>query len=251
MEFSDKETEPVFAIPPKSEPLLWLFVSWLRRCSVNFIKSLPVFLGLSVVLIVAAMLFPLFYTTFIGGHFEQKASGTMVLYDLYSAFIYLLIPAFVTRFVFRDSLADLGWRAPVKRGHAVVFTLLALGILVPYILMFTQQSSFRQFYSVHDAGWGKLVFFNLVIFPVYYFVEEFFYRGFLFLYLWKKVGWHSFWITDILFTFSHLGKPGLEILLCIPASVVFNCLTLATRSFFPAFVVHFTLGTVLFLVVNF
>jgi membrane protease YdiL (CAAX protease family) len=64
------------------------------------------------------------------------------------------------------------------------------------------------------------------------------------------VKWHSFWITDVLFTFSHLGKPGMEILLCIPASVVFNCLTLGTRSFFPAAVVHFVLGTVLFLVVN-
>ena len=81
-----------------------------------------------------------------------------------------------------------------------------------------------------------------IFLPLYYFSEEFFFRGFLFLLLWKKVRWHSFWITDILFAAAHILKPGLEILLCIPASVIFNVLTLYSRSIVPALMVHLIVG---------
>jgi membrane protease YdiL (CAAX protease family) len=245
MEYSNKDSESVYAIPQKSTQWLASIFLFLHK----IIKSLPVFLLLSVALIILAMLFPIFYTTFIGSY-NSNTDGALILYDCYCAFIYLVIPVGATKYIFTDTLTDLGWKTPAKPGHAIIFTTIALAILIPYICLFAQQTNFRHFYSVHDSSFTKLFFVNMVIFPPYYFVEEFFFRGFLFLYLWKKVRWHSFWITDILFTFSHLGKPGLEILLCIPASVVFNCLTLATRSFYPAFFVHFTLGTVLFLIVN-
>ena len=91
----------------------------------------------------------------------------------------------------------------------------------------------------------------MVLFPFYYIGEECFFRGFLFLGLWRRVRWHSFWITDVLFTLAHIGKPGLEILLCIPASIIFNCLTLFTRSIVPAVIVHTIMGIMLSILVTF
>jgi membrane protease YdiL (CAAX protease family) len=217
----------------------------------KILKSLPVFYLLVTALIMAAMWFKIVYEKLFGkGTFHFLDYSSLVLLDIYNALFYLVIPALFAVFILREPLSELGLKPPANLKRAAIFTILALVVLVPYICQFAHLTNFQKFYSMHDSSFTKLIVVNVFINPFYYFSEEFFFRGFLFLYLWKKVGWHSFWITDVFFTLSHLFKPGLEILLCIPASIVFNCLTLATRSFYPAFIVHYTLGVVLLLMVN-
>ena len=217
----------------------------------KILKSMPMFYLFTTLLIMAAMSFPIVYEDVFGKNsYHFLDDSTLVLLDIYNALIYLVIPAIFASFILREPLSELGLKVPINLTRASIFTLLALIVLVPYICQFAHLTNFQKFYSMHDSSVSKLIIVNLFINPFYYFTEEFFFRGFLFLYLWKKVRWHSFWITDVFFTLSHLFKPGLEILLCIPASIVFNCLTLATRSFYPAFIVHYTLGVVLLLLVN-
>jgi len=77
--------------------------------------------------------------------------------------------------------------------------MIGLAILLPWIIFFAHQTEFKG-YSFGTPTLPKYILILGVLFPLYYIGEEFFFRGFLFLGLWKRVGWHSFWITDIIFT---------------------------------------------------
>src|SRR3990167_4166366 len=62
---------------------------------------------------------------------------------------------------------------------------------------------------------------------------------FLFFGLLHKIGYHSFWITSLLFSFFHLTKPMPEILFAFLTSFLFCYLSLKTKSFIPAVIVHY------------
>ncbi len=119
-----------------------------------------------------------------------------------------------------------------------------------FLVLFSKQPEFQATYALGQPSIKKLILLNTVLFPSYYFSEEFFYRGFLFLGLWRRIKWHSFWVTDFIFAFAHLGKPGLEILLSMFASVVFNILTLSTKSIYPALITHWVVGCTFILLIN-
>ena len=93
-----------------------------------------------------------------------------------------------------------------------------------------------------NTGFIKFILVQLLILPPYYFCEEFFFRGFMFMGLWKKINWHSFWVTDIIFFYSHLGKPPLELIFALPVGIVLNYITLRTKSVYPAIIVHCIAG---------
>jgi len=165
-------------------------------------------------------------------------------------FYFFVLPALLTKFILKTPLKKVGYIIPKNQLKTYIAFIIAFLLLVPSMYALTQYPSFRAVYTLKDSPLIQLSVFAL-LFPIYYFAEEFFFRGFLFLSLWERLGWHSFWITDIIFTLSHFGKPMMEILLCIPASVIFNFLTLYTRSFFPAMVIHYIMGIFALVWVNF
>lgn len=178
------------------------------------------------------------------GVFDQTKIFSLFFFLIYSMICFFVFPAALAKFLFKESLSEMGLKKvdnPLKAG---ILVSLFLFILIPYIIFCAHRSEFHG-YSLGHPSLIKFGLISISFFPLYYFAEEFFFRGFLFISFWKKVRWHSFWITDIIFTFSHIGKPGLEILLCIPVSVMLNILTLSTRSIYPAVIVHSTLGILL------
>lgn len=150
----------------------------------------------------------------------------------------------------KKPLSHFGLQAP-KKNLSIMLICFFLALLMPYIYFFSQQKSFQLSYSWQHISLFNFLTINFLLMSVYYFAEEFFFRGFLFLSLWEKVRWHSFWITDIIFTLSHLGKPGLEVIFCIPVSIILNGVTLATRSIYPALIIHYSLGVFLNVLVNY
>jgi membrane protease YdiL (CAAX protease family) len=156
----------------------------------------------------------------------------------------------VAKVIFREKLSNLGMRMPQGKAKTVLLVILALAVLTPSIYLLSKLPDFKSYYSLKHPSLLRMSL-MITLLPLYYFAEEFFFRGFLFLGLWHRIGWHSFWITEIIFTLSHLHKPVIEILLCIPASVIFNCLSVYTRSFYPALMVHSSIGIFCLLVVNF
>lgn len=155
----------------------------------------------------------------------------------------VLVPLFVIRRSFKNP-ADYGWRMPENRGEAIRLAFLVTIALLPFAVWFAHLDSFQQYYSVRDVSPGYFVRMGVILSAILYPAEEFLLRGFLFLGIWKKAGYHSFWITAVLATIFHVSKPGGEIMFAPLLSVVLSFLTLKTKSFVPAAVVHYALALV-------
>lgn len=207
----------------------------------RFLKSTPIFFIFSIFTLYWQMRTPAYFIHSFNLTDPSQLSLLIVI-QVFSSFIFFcIVPAFVSRFFYTVKLKDLGLKFPAKNLKTLFATIFAFLLLVPTIYYLTKLPSVKSFYTLHQINIIEIVTIA-IFFPFYYFSEEFYFRGFLFLSLWERVGIHSFWITDIVFTLAHIGKPGMEILLCIPASVVFNCLTLYTKSIFPAIFVHSSMG---------
>jgi membrane protease YdiL (CAAX protease family) len=215
----------------------------------RFFKSSAALILFALYFLYLAINTNVYYTTYFGV-FDANQAPSLVFFILFSALILFILPAIVSKVILKDKLRSLGLALPKGKMKTVLLIIGALIILAPSIYLLTEQSQFKHYYTLKHATIQQVITMSL-LFPCYYISEEFFFRGFLFLGLWKRIGWHSFWITEIIFAVSHLNKPGMEILLCIPASVVFNCITLYTRSIFPAFIVHTTLGILILVLVNY
>ncbi len=165
----------------------------------------------------------------------------------YSFLLFFALPALVNRCIYKEKIIPLGLNIPENKTSAVLLILLAELMLIPAILILAKQSAFKHYYSMAGVSQGKLALMLLVVFPFYYFCEEFFFRGFLLVTLWRKVRWHSFWIVDILFVFAHFFKPFMEIVLAFPAGIIFAFLALRTRSIYPSMIVHYSMGIAMIL----
>lgn len=226
-----------------------IIISKLSYYFSQFLKSSFLLLVVSFIFYVCSTNVLVIYAKYFGKFDVRNISG-MLFFSVYSLFWLGVLPILFNKYIRRESLKDIGIALPNNRILAVLLIIVALALLIPFMIFFATQNTFQS-YSFGTLSTPQFIFIITFLFPIYYMGEECFIRGFLFLGLWKRVGWHSFWITDILFTLFHLGKPMPEVLLCIPASVVFNCLTLFTRSIIPAIIVHSMMGAVLSILVTY
>lgn len=215
----------------------------------QFFQTSPVLILYSISIIMLETDIVPIYTKWFGV-FDTTHIAPLVFMIIYFLLFSFGMSVFYIQFLMRKNINDFGLRFPKNKKLAIALTASALLFLVPYITYCATKTSFHG-YSLGSPSIPKFMFITGVLFPLFYFSEEFFFRGFLFISLWNRLGWHSFWITDIIFTVAHLGKPWLEVLLCIPASIIFNALTLVTRSILPAFVVHCSMGIILSTLVTF
>lgn len=169
-----------------------------------------------------------------------------------------LVPALVVQHVFRQKLANFGLSLPENMSKAVKLGAVITLVFLPIMFWFSKQASFQDYYAIKDS---LLVFtvLSLLINGIYYFAEEFMFRGFLLFGLFFGLGnrlgsrnlLHSFWIVNLLFAFFHLSKPLPEVFLAFFLGISLSYLSYKTKSFIPAVVVHFILAFILNLLINF
>lgn len=221
--------------------LLWNYTD-------RLLKTTPIFLLFSILIIISQDDATLDLARFL--NIADSIDQYLILESLMALLISFAIPAFYSKLVCKTNLTHLGLIAPKMTFNTLLLTGMAFLFFIPSVYLLLMHSSMKTFYTLkHTNAYELMVLIGLT--PLYYFTEEFFFRGFLFLSLWQRLKWHSFWITDIIFTLSHIGKPGLEILFCIPASVAFNALTLYTKSIYPAILVHSSIGIFCILFANY
>jgi membrane protease YdiL (CAAX protease family) len=83
------------------------------------------------------------------------------------------------------------------------------------------------------------------------FAWEYLLRGFLLFGLKEKFKEGSILIQMVPFTLLHLGKPEIEILLCIPMGIWFGYVAYRSKSFWPAFIIHVFINFTLKYFVNY
>lgn len=161
------------------------------------------------------------------------------------------LPLATIIFVFNEKPAAFGWRLPSDLREAKKVAAYAILALLPFILFFSTQDIFRGYYSTYGVSISDFLLKAVFLTFFYYLAEEFLFHGFLFFGLWSRVRYHSFWIVSLLFAFLHIGKPPTEIIFSFFASLLFCYLSLKTKSFLPAAIVHYTIALMLNIIATF
>jgi len=177
------------------------------------------------------------------------------LYTFFASLLLMgVIPAFVVKFVFKESLGEYG----VQIGDAR-FGWQAFVILAPIMMIASWPSSnmsdFLAEYPLHPgAGSSPQQFaFHAFTYLFFYVGWEFFFRGFMQFGLRKSLGdWNAILVQTLASCLLHIGKPGGEIFGSIIAGIVWGIVAFRSRSLLYVLLIHWLLGVSLdFLIVYF
>lgn len=170
-----------------------------------------------------------------------------VLYLFASAFILMgVIPILVIKLIFKNSLTEYGLKiGNWKLGLKSVLILFPI-ILILFLIPAAYQREIREFYPLFRPALNDLsILINIEIFRgiIYYSAWEFFFRGFVIFSLRQYVGdWIAILIQTIPSCLWHIGYPTGEILMSIPAGIMFGIIAIRTKSILYPFLLHWLIG---------
>lgn len=187
-----------------------------------------------------------------GNPFNVKEISVLGFLVVYTVSTFFLLPLGINQIFLKETFSNICLILPENKKRAVLFIFMTLLLLVPALVYIKQLPAVKVPYTAGQANsLASFVFVQIFILPPYYFAEEFFFRGFLFMQLWRKIKWHSFWITELLFAWVHLSKPFPEIIFSFPAGIALNYLALQTKSIYPPALVHYVLAVLFNIMIKF
>ena len=155
------------------------------------------------------------------------------------AFLFLVIPVALVLVVYRQSLADYGFR--IGRWKAGLIFTAGGWILMTIIMLFVAKTpDFQAYYGLNQENPARLVFTNAMDL----FGWEFVFRGLLLFTLIPICGPYAIILQAVPFTIAHFGKPELETISCIFGGTIFGYIGWRTRSFLYPFLIHWYLTTI-------
>jgi membrane protease YdiL (CAAX protease family) len=153
-------------------------------------------------------------------------------------------PLAINVLALRRSPKDFGFTLP--SGSSWIKDLcIVLALTILLMVGVARIPAFQIYYSVHYTSFLAAIWGLLGQTVIYYFFEECLFHGFMFFSLLRKVGktWATVWVS-LVFAILHIGKPGLELLLAFIYSIIFCWLSMRSKSFFSAAIVHFVMSLV-------
>jgi membrane protease YdiL (CAAX protease family) len=175
------------------------------------------------------------------GNYRLIRSSLLISYLIY----YVIFPVFTILIILRKNPLDYGLRiGNYKLWSFYVAITVLIGIPVLYIGSLF--SSVGQYYT---QPFGYYSFLTQMV-PLL-FAWEYLLRGFLLFGLKEKFKEASILIQMVPFTLLHLGKPEIEILMCIPMGIWFGYIAYRGKSFWPAFIIHVFINFTLKYFVNY
>lgn len=230
--------------------LWYASILYIQNQFVRFFKSSLVLVSISLLLFLLEFFIPLEYSMLTNRLFNGKELINLIFFIFCSFLFFFMIPILLTKYLYQKKLSELGLWLPKNKIIPLLLTAIGLALLIPAILSIARFPQVQSYYSLNHVGFIKFLFIIFIIFPLYYLFEEFFFRGFIFLNLYSKIGKHAYWISDLIFTFAHANKPYSEIVLALPAGIIFAYITLKTKSIYPSMFVHYCMGVSLLVYVN-
>ena len=120
--------------------------------------------------------------------------------------LFLVVPAAIVLFGFRDSLRRYGLQLGEWR-WGVGLLVVGLIVMTPIILGLSTLPQFRAYYGASPAPLGSVVLNHLLeLVPA-----EFLLRGFLMFTLWRRIGPLAIVVSLVPFVLTHVGKPEVEL----------------------------------------
>lgn len=151
----------------------------------HFFKRPTVLITFSIVFIISESCTVQIFSKFFGT-FNVHQAFSLAFFIIYTALCFFVAPAFISKFFMRYPLAELGLRFPTRKILTLILMVIALLLLLPPIIYFSELFSFKS-YSLGSITHAQFFLMALTFFPLYYFSEEFIFRGFLFIGLWNSV----------------------------------------------------------------
>lgn len=159
----------------------------------------------------------------------------------WSIFTYMIIPGLIVRFVFRESVADYGFKLKgILSGWPLYVAFIVL--MVPIVWVCSAESRFQATYpflSVRARSEIDGTFFRWEILYALQFVAlEFFFRGFIVHGTKHRFGVYAVGVMTVPYCMIHFGKPMPECLASIVAGVGLGIMSLKTGSIWLGAVLH-------------
>ncbi|MGI8970671.1 MAG: CPBP family glutamic-type intramembrane protease [Dehalococcoidia bacterium] len=117
-------------------------------------------------------------------------------------------------------------------------------VMLPLLIMAARQPVFQATYPLRQLVReqpGMLLYWELS-YGFYFFLWEWFFRGFLLFGLRRGFGWHAIWLQAIPFGLLHWGKPPLEMASAFPGGLLLGLLAWRAESFLPCFALHWAIA---------
>ena len=155
-------------------------------------------------------------------------SSLVLSYTVY----YIILPMFTILIILRKNPLDFGLRIGDYKlwGFYVAITVL---IAIPVLYIGSHFSSVGHYYT---RRFDYYSFFTQMV-PLL-FAWEYMLRGFLLFGLKERFKEASILIQMVPFVLLHIGKPEIEILMCIPMGLWFGYIAYRGKSFWPSFITH-------------
>lgn len=190
------------------------------------------------------------YALMRAGWFTQDSAAFAITLAISAFLIMFVVPALIIRYVLKRPLKEFGLNIPENLTKILTIIGSATLVLLPFLFFFAGKISFQQYYLIKQ-GLGGLFFLQILASCLYFFAEEFMFRGVLFFGLWDKFKYNTFWISNLIFAVFHLNKPHGEALFAFFAGLLLSYTALKTKSFLPATIIHAVIALVLNLIILF
>jgi len=180
--------------------------------------------------------------------FMYSSSDIRLQFRIYWAIVlfllYVVVPVCIIRFVFRERLADYGFKmGSVLKDYKAY--LLMLVVMVPLVLYFSTTKAFLAKYPLYRPAYGHL-FPGIFIWEFTYLVQfigvEFLFRGFMLHGLKRYFGYYAIFVMMVPYCMVHFQKPMPEAISAIFAGIVLGNFSLKSGSIWLGVALHFTVA---------
>lgn len=117
-------------------------------------------------------------------------------------------------------------------------------VMLPVILFVSARPDFRNYYPIYApaavAGWPLV--YHLVLYSMYLFSWELFFRGYFTHSAWRLCGWAGIVLQAVVFAAMHLGKPVPEVLGSFIAGIAMAIIAVRAHSFLPGCITHIVIS---------
>jgi len=124
----------------------------------------------------------------------------------------------------------------------MLWTAVSLAVMSPFLYWVSTMPSFVKFYRAANQG---SIWWIALQYGLYLLSWEFLFRGYLYFSLEERMGTLAIWIQSVPFAIAHLGKPPIEALTCYFGGLFLGYISMKTRSFLYAFLIHWGIYMIL------
>lgn len=169
----------------------------------------------------------------------------LIFWASQSFFFYFVIPSLLIKLIFKNNLADYGFKLKGALRNWQLY-LAMLIFMLPIVYIFSGTPNFQSHYPFYKLSEGESWYPNLVIWELFYLLQfiglEFFFRGFMVHGLKERFGIHAIFVMVIPYCMIHFGKPFPECVASIFAGLILGYLSYKNNSVMLGIAIHYAVA---------